>query len=78
MREGSVGFSVLVTFDVFCVDVDGEGLDYCPDCNNQIIIGLFWVWAKAWRQNLNGLQIITCNSDTTLGNMEESTENRKK
>ena len=42
MCEGSVGFSVLVAFDVFCVDIDGEGLDDCPDCDNQIIVGLFF------------------------------------
>ena len=72
MCEGPVGFSV---FDVFCVDIDGEGLDDCPDCDNQIVVGLFWVWTKTWIQDLNSLQIIAGNSDTALGNVEQLADN---
>ena len=75
MCEGPVSFSVLMAFDMFCVDVDGEGLDDCPDCNNQIIVGLFWVWAETWIQDLDSLQIIACNSDTASGNVEQSSDN---
>ena len=78
MCEGPVSFSVLMAFDMFCVDVDGEGLDDRPDCDDQIIVGLFWVWTETWIQDLNSFQIITCNSDAAPCNVEQLTESSQK